>query len=184
MSFKLWIFIATALFSVGLVWGLTQPISSGDTLSAETKVLEDFANFINSLPAWAMFGFILLKNVSAVLFGFIMSPLFLVVPVISLVLNGSLIGMVAGTVIAEQSIGYLLAGLLPHGIFELPALFIGEAAALSSGLAVIQMVISSSKRELLTSKLKFNLKYLGISLALFIPAALIETFVTPLFLNT
>ncbi|MGE5271976.1 MAG: stage II sporulation protein M, partial [Thiohalocapsa sp.] len=39
--------------------------------------------------------------------------------------------------VSEYSVGYLLAGLLPHGIIELPALFIGEAAALGFGSAAM-----------------------------------------------
>ena len=183
MNFKPWVLVAVALFSIGLVFGLSLPDSNTGALSAETNALEQLATFINSLPPLAMFGLILLKNVTAVLFGFIMSPLFLVVPVLSLVLNGWLIGAVAGTVVAEQSVGYLLAGLLPHGVFELPALFMGEAAALSFGLAAMQSIAFRGKRDQLTVTLKSDLKYLGISLALFVPAALMETFVTPLFLG-
>ena len=182
MNFKLWVVVVIVLFSIGLVWGLSLPDNSAGALSTETKALEEFAEFVNSLPLWAMFGFILLKNVTAVLFGFIMSPLFLVVPVLSLVLNGWLIGAVAGRVVAEQSVGYLVAGLLPHGVFELPALFIGEVAALGFGVAIMQAVFTG-KRDQLMPKLKTNLKYLGISFVLFLPAALMETFVTPLLLR-
>ncbi len=183
MTFKTWLVIVITLFTVGIVWGLSTPSGSPGAFSEETSALQELARIIAKLPAWAMFGFILLKNISAVLFSFVLSPLFLVVPIVSLLMNGWLIGAVANTVVAEQSIGYLLAGLLPHGVFELPALFIAQAAALSFGVAAMRAVFDTSKREELTITLRMNLKYLGISAVLFLPAALIETFVTPLLLR-
>jgi stage II sporulation protein M len=98
-------------------------------------------------------------------------------------MNGWLIGVVANTVVAERSVGYLLTGLLPHGVFELPALFIGEAAALTFGVAAIRALFDRSRGGALTVALKTNLKYVGVAAALFLPAALIETFVTPLLLR-
>jgi stage II sporulation protein M len=72
--------------------------------------------------------------------------------------------------------------LLPHGIFELPALIIGEAAAFSFGTAAILALFKKERRNLLLPNLKQNLIYLLIAFALLLPAAIIETFVTPLLL--
>ena len=77
----------------------------------------------------------------------------------------------------------LLLGLLPHGIFELPAIIIGMAASLSFGFAAIQAAVSREKRAQLLPSLKQNSKYLLLALALLVPAAIMETFVTPLFLT-
>ena len=203
MRFRLSIVAVIIIFILGLVWGLLVSHDSASSItngtgstggssltndgtspfSAELQPMENLAKFINSLPAWAMFVIILLKNMSAVIFSFILSPLFLIVPVFSLVFNGWVIGVVSNQVIAQHSIGYLLAGLLPHGIFEIPALFIGEAAAFGFGIAIMRAVVSPNQREQLPAKLKSNLKYLVISLVILVPAALMETFVTPLLLR-
>jgi stage II sporulation protein M len=86
-------------------------------------------------------------------------------------------------VIEQESVGLLLAGLLPHGIFELPALIIGEAAALSFGSMAIIALISKKRRDQLSPNLKRNLKYLALAFALLLPAAIIETYITPLLLG-
>ena len=117
------------------------------------------------------------------LISFILSPFFWLVPVIALIFNGGLLGLVSDLVIQEKSLGYLLAGLLPHGIFEVPALIIGEAAALSFGTAVIVAVFKKERRKLLLPNLKQNLKYLAIAIIFFLPAAIIETYITPLLLG-
>ena len=118
----------------------------------------------------------------AVLLSFILSPIFNLVPVIALIMNGWLIGLVSTIVLQEQSLGYLLSGLVFHGIFELPAFIMGEAAALSFGAAVF-LALFKGKRGNLLPNLKRNSKYLLVAFALFIPAAIIETYVTPLFLG-
>ena len=78
---------------------------------------------------------------------------------------------------------FLLTGLLPHGIFELPPLIMGEAVALSFGIAVLRGIFGKDKQDIIKSNLKSNLKYLAVSAGLFITAAIIETFVTPVLLD-
>jgi stage II sporulation protein M len=183
VSVKTWLVVVVILFALGIVWGLSTPAGTSGAFSGETNALQQLADFISGLPLWLMFGFILLKNVSAVLLSFILSPFFLIMPIMSLVINGWLVGAVANTVVAQHSVGYLLIGILPHGVFELPALFIGEAAAISFGVAAMRGVFDKSGRGQLTATLRTDLKYLAISLLLFLPAALMETFVTPMLLK-
>jgi stage II sporulation protein M len=208
MRFRISIVIVIVLFALGLVWGLlssrsgvssvpatgsipgtgsaapgTTLIPDTNPLSSQIKGLENLAKFITDLPAWAMFLVIMLKNMSAVLFSFLASPVFLIFPVFSLVINGWVIGVVSNQVLIDHSIGYLLKALLPHGIIEIPALFIGEAAAIVFGIAIMQAIVSRKKRELLPASLKLSVKGLIISLILLVPAALMETFVTPALLR-
>ena len=68
-------------------------------------------------------------------------------------------------------------------IFELPALILGEAAALSFGTVVIRALFKSERRNLVLPNLKQNLKYLMVAFALLLPAAIIETYITPLLLT-
>ena len=173
------LFVVVALFAVGVVWGVSMPTNASGAFSEQTEAFRQLAEFIGNLPVGLMFGFILLKNISAVLFSFVLSPIVLIVPIVSLVMNGWLIGTVSNAVVAERSLGYLLAGILPHGVFELPALLIGEAAAMSFGIAAMQAVFDRSRREQLTITMRLDLKYLAFSLCLLVPAALMEVFVTP-----
>jgi stage II sporulation protein M len=73
----------------------------------------------------------------------------------------------------------VLAGLLPHGIFELPALVLGEACALSIGAAVITGMTNREKRGIIKTVIRSNLKYLGVTAGLFLAAAVVETWLTP-----
>jgi stage II sporulation protein M len=182
MGFKRWLFTAVFLFAAGLAWGLVTSVEAPDILTENAAALEEIADFLVPLSQPSVFLFIYAKNVAAVLVSFALSPVLCLVPVVALVLNGGLIGLISVLTIQEKSLAFLLAGVLPHGIFELPALIIGEAAALNFGAAVIAALFRQDKKERLLTALRQNARYLLISAILLFPAALIETYLTPLLL--
>jgi stage II sporulation protein M len=186
MPYKYWVFIAAGLFVIGLGIGVvisaTMPADIVSLFSGQLANLEKLASILGPFQATTAI-LIFFKNVSALLFSFIFSPILCLMPVIALVLNGSLISFVSAMVVQEESIALVLAGLLPHGIFEIPAFIIGEAAALSMGTATIIALFAKDRRSQLISTLKTNLKYLVLAFILLVPAAIIETFITPLFLQ-
>jgi len=94
-----------------------------------------------------------------------------------------MLAIVSTIAVEKASLGFVLAALLPHGIVEIPALMLGEAAALSFGTIVTLSLFNKEKRRLVLPNFKQNLKYLIIALALLLPAAIIETYITPLFLR-
>lgn len=181
MRYKWWIFISIGLFSIGMAGGLAVPVSAAAIFSEELLYLEELAKLLEPFKASTAV-FIFFKNISAVLISFIFSPLLLLIPILALTLNGFLLSFISVAVIEENSLGLLVAGLLPHGIFEIPALIIGEAAALSFGSMIIIAIFSKQSRGRLPAHLKLSLRYMLLSFALLLPAAIIETFVTPLFL--
>jgi len=183
MSYKRWLFIAILLFGVGLVLGLASPAGIAGLLAEDVAALEELAGFLASLPKLSVLVVIFIKNVTALLISFALSPFLCLVPVLALTVNGWVLGWVSASVIKEQSLGFLLAGILPHGIFELPAFIMGEAVALSFGTAVIPAMFKKERKNLLLSNLRQNLRYFVIALILLLPAAVIETYVTPLFLD-
>ena len=182
MSYKWWILVALCLFGVGLVFGLMPLASINGFISEDIAALEQFVDILASLPPALIVLLIFFKNASVLLLSFVLSPILCLVPILTLTVNGLLLGSVSVLVSQEKSIGFVLAGLLPHGVFELPAIIIGEAAALSFGAMMILAVFKKETRKLLLPSLKQNLRYLVIAFALLVPAAIIETFVTPLLL--
>jgi stage II sporulation protein M len=183
MNYRWWILIAIFLFSAGLVFGL-MPLTGTAGLSSEgITALQQLSDILLSLPLPLIALFIFFKNASALLISFALSPILCLAPVLALTFNGLLLGSVSAMVVQEKSVGFVLAALIPHGIFELPAFIIGEAAALSFGAMVILALFRKEAREHLVPSLKQNLKYLAIAFGLLVPAAIIETYVTPLLLT-
>ena len=182
MSYKRWLFIAVFLFGIGLAFGLSTPANNSLPSEYITAFEEQSASIL-TLPKPLIALFLFLKNTLALLVSFALSPIFCLIPILALIINGWMIALVSTLVIEEESLGFLLAGLLPHGIFELPALILGQAAALSFGAVVIIALFKRERRNLLLPSLKQNLRYLVVALVLLLPAAIIETYITPLLLG-
>ena len=221
MSYKWWVIVATSLFGVGIAFGLATPAGIGDPFAED--ILEQLSGLLTPFSVLTTI-FIFINNVVALVISFILSPILCLFPILALTVNGWLLAFVSSAVVSEKSLGFLLAGLLPHGIFEIPALILGEAAALSLGAMAVILILKKESRAVLVStvtkdvgrvllalamlfiigifhtivivallerqtrdplmvNLKQNLRYLMVALILFVPAAIIETYITPLLLT-
>jgi len=182
MNFRWWIIIAVSLFGVGIVLGLMTPEVTAELFTEDITALQELGELLAPFQ-FTTAVFIFLKNVSALLFSFIFSPFLCLFPIIALMVNGWLLSYVSVIVAQEQSFGYLLAGILPHGIIELPAFFIGEAAAVSFGVLAMTALFSRDKRSNFIPGLKKNARYLLVACVMLLPAAIIETYITPLLIT-
>jgi uncharacterized membrane protein SpoIIM required for sporulation len=99
------------------------------------------------------------------------------------------IGLVGGVLGAASLIGFspwltFAAGILPHGIFELTALFLATAAMLKVGAQLVTPQPNKSLGEvLLVSLADWFRVFVGIVLPFLAIAALIEIYVTPLLIK-
>ncbi len=186
MRFRFWVLIAVVLFVIGIGAGIVvsavMPAAVSGLFSEQASALEDIVADLGAYQV-ATAVFIFLKNATVVVLSFLFSPFFCIVPVLALLFNSAFLTYIAAIVVQEKSLGFLLAGLLPHGIIEIPALITGEAAALNFGVAMIVALFTRDRGSRLLPNFKMNLKYILLALALLVPAAIIETFVTPLLLS-
>ncbi len=182
LKYRVWVLAAAAVFSAGIVSGLVTPDTGTAFFGEDMAALEELAARLGPFQASTAV-FIFLKNVLALAVSFVFSPFLFLAPLLALAANGWILAYVSTFVIREESLGFLLAGLLPHGVFELPAIIIGEAAALSFGAAVMTALFSKPKRSLIMVNMRQNARYMLIAFALLLPAAIIETYISPLLLS-
>ena len=176
MSYKHWILVAIGLFGVGLVLGLAVPGEIANFLAGNIDALEELGAILVPFE-FSTALFILRNNVMALLFSFIFSPILCLVPILALTVNGGLISFVSAIVVQEKSLGFLLAGLVPHGIFELPAIIIGEAAALSFGAMVVSLLLRQESRSVLVSVVKRDWGHIFLALILFLVAGIFHAII-------
>ncbi len=178
IGIKKWILISSILFLTGLLIGIINP--STDIFNS-LDYLTDVAGDVSSLSSFGLFIFYAINNIFKIILSFIFSPLLCALPVLSLIVNGWVISNVGYYIIDIQQypVSFFIMGLLPHGIIEIPAFIIGQAAALSLGTMTIAAVFVKEKRPYLFQNLRKNLKYLGLVVLLLILAAGIEAFITP-----
>ncbi|MDO8567458.1 MAG: stage II sporulation protein M [Dehalococcoidales bacterium] len=175
MRFRYWIIAAIVLFSVGIALGL---MVKADFITQNVAAIKELGATLKPFRISTAV-FIYLKNVSTLLLSFVFAPVFLLLPIFALAVNGWILSFVVVLAAQQKSLGFALAAILPHGILEIPAIIIGEAAALSFGVAMLATLFARGRGQLLPN-LRRSLKYLVIAAILLIPAAFIETFITPL----
>src|SRR3989344_4027552 len=118
-----------------------------------------------------LFLYILQNNVQASFYGLAGGALLGLFPIITTVLNGLVLGYVGGLVIDTSSVVDLWR-LLPHGIFELPAVFISLGLGIYLGL----FLFSGSPRKAFFERLYQSANaFLVIVFPLFLLAAVIES---------
>ncbi len=118
----------------------------------------------------ALISFIFFNNVQSALFGLLFGIFFGIFPLLTSLVNGLVLGYVFHRVYAITGI-HEFWRILPHGIFELPAVFIALGLGLRLGMFLF------SKKPLHTLKERFILSlvlFLAVIVPLLIIAAIIE----------
>jgi stage II sporulation protein M len=181
--YGIWPFIAivVALFLLSAAAGYMVPSASPGTADTLLSGLQAKAESLTSQSPLTMMLGIFANNATgslmALLFGLIagLFPLFFVIS------NGLIIGIMLEMVVAKLgAIGgtaVFAAGILPHGILELPAVLISTAIGLRLGYAALRTLVKGDGEVTVQLKEGLMVFLFWIVPILFI-AAIIETFVT------
>lgn len=132
--------------------------------------------------SFQLFEFIFIKNITAVIISILLGIIFGIVPILIIIINGITLGVVSYIMLEQFNIFVLLAGILPHGIIEIPALIFSAASGVwlwRSFYRYVRYDENIMAKELI-SVFQFLLFIIMPMLAL---AALIETFFTPRILD-
>ena len=170
--------LLTVLLGVGI--GLLVPEQAAQTMNSFMEQIEQ-SGVITSDGQMSVFA-LLMNNWRAMLvsaaYGFL--P-FLFLPLISLLTNGVLLGMLAALFMAQgTSLLAYLAGILPHGIFEIPALVFSIACGVYLCRNMCRMVTNHPGKAPLLAVLEDLLRGMGMIVApLTVAAAFVECYVTP-----
>ena len=134
---------------------------------------------------WRLFVGIFVNNTVSTLITLLLGVVpFLFLPLANPVMNGGVIGLLAA--VSKQAgmpmVRFFLAGIAPHGIFELTAVLYATGLGLSLTLEVIRKILlptpaeSPSFPRLVLSALR---SWAVVVLPLLLVAAAVETFITP-----
>ncbi|KYO65175.1 stage II sporulation protein M [Thermovenabulum gondwanense] len=127
-------------------------------------------------------GLIFQNNVKALLLMMFGGIFFGIIPLIGMIFNGLLIGIMLAMVFYEgKTLAFFLATLLPHGILELPVIILGASFGLKTGFEVIIPSKKQNRMENLKENLTKSVLSMGILVPLLYIAAVIETLITPYF---
>jgi stage II sporulation protein M len=132
-SLRAYVLLAALLFIASFAIGYTA--SSLDPAFAErwTKELEVLRWIMNLNPILIMM-IIFLKNLLACAMAILLGLGMGVVPLMVATSNGVLLGVVSHNAIKSHGLLFLIAGILPHGIIELPVVLISIAIGIRLGI--------------------------------------------------
>lgn len=138
--------------------------------------LQELIKKTEGLSAGGLIEFILLNNARSAFFGIFLGIALGVFPVLHAIANGSILGYVFARVYQVSGFADFWR-ILPHGIFELPAIFIALGLGLKLGMFIFD---KQPSKELYTRFFNSLKVFLVIVVPLLIIAALIEGFLIAL----
>ncbi|WP_226482073.1 stage II sporulation protein M [Natrinema amylolyticum] len=176
---------AAGLFAFGIVVGVLLMLAGYNLLEIiEEMVGEPLFPDIGSESNVDLARFLLVNNTRAFLLSIVGALSLGLLTAWAMVFNGVIVGNVGAYVTRDVGLDYILVGLLPHGIFELPALFIAAGVG-------FRLLYRFGQRIRGTRDAVFTRPYLyrtGLLVLagwlLLVVAALVEAFVTPVLLET
>ncbi|WP_292388216.1 stage II sporulation protein M [Methanosarcina sp. UBA5] len=170
------------LFSVFLIVGYN---SAASFPSMAETLRESFSSRFESImtmnPLIIMLT-IFLNNAFLSLLFLVLGLALGILPVLFIAFNGYIVGVIVYLIAQERGLLFILLGLLPHGILELPMVFLAAGIGLRLGHQVFSALIGKPtqiKREF-KEGLMFYFRWI---LPLLLVAAIIETFITPIILS-
>jgi stage II sporulation protein M len=134
------------------------------------EYLKEILGETEGLSQVGLIKFIFLNNIQSSFAGMIFGFLFGIFPLIATVFNGYVVGFVSSIAVEQGGIITLL-DLLPHGIFELPAIFISLGLGLKFGTFLFQKNIKKSFNNFFIESMRV---FVFVILPLLIIAAVIE----------
>lgn len=177
-SIRVYIGLAVLFFAFSAALGYVEA-GLNSQVAEEWMAQLDMLKWITELPPVLIMVVIFLKNFLACAMSVLMGLGLGIVPFLVVTSNGFLLGIVSYETIQKAGVLYLMAGILPHGIIELPVVLLSIAVGFRLGYLVALSIIS--ERTDLTGETRTAVHLLLFRfMPLLLLAAFIETFITPL----
>jgi len=162
-----WFFVgALGLFTLTFLIGFAFPVFFREEIIA---MLKELVLSIEGLGMFELAWFIFLNNLAAGFMAFVLGIGLGVFPLVTCVVNGYLLGLVAREAVMVEGI-WTLWRILPHGVFELPAVLF----SIGMGLKLGGSIFSFKKGEVERSFVEGLRVFVFVIFPLLIVAAIVE----------
>ena len=173
---KNFIYIVIAIFFFFAFVGFFIP--TPDSISEQLlKFIQELMEKTAGMNQWELIQYIFLNNLQSSFFGLVLGVFFGIFPIITTIVNGYILGFVSIKVVSVEGI-FVLWRLFPHGIFELPAVFISLGLGLKFGSFIFQKKKFDSLKDYFVNSLRV---FFFIVFPLLVIAAIIEGSLIALF---
>jgi stage II sporulation protein M len=173
-----YIFVIYVIFFLSLANGYL--LALGNPAGARQTIDQLFSGFspLHQVSTFELFIFIFLNNSIKALLVIMTGFLFGIVPIFFVFSNANLIGVVLAIFGAREGFVRVVLSLLPHGIFEIPAILIASGYGLWLGVRFYRKLrYGETFREAFWFAVR---KYFTVVFPLLLLAAFIEAYLTTL----
>jgi stage II sporulation protein M len=174
------VFIGLSVFIFGLttVMGYYAAAVDPELASNWTKELEMLKWILDQPPVLIMM-IIFLKNLLASAMAMLLGLGLGLIPLMVVTSNGFLLGIVGYAAVQKAGFLFLAAGILPHGIIELPVVLVSIAIGFRLGY-LLALTLAKEKVDISgETRMAIHFLWRWVTPLLFLAAA-IETFITPI----
>lgn len=180
-SIRVYIGLSVFLFGLTAVMGYYTAAVDPEFASSWTDELE-MLKWIMDQPPFLIMTIIFLKNLLASSMAMLLGLGLGLLPLMVVTSNGFILGIVAYEAVQKVGWLYLAAGILPHGIIELPVVLVSIAIGFRLGY-LLALSILREKADL-TSEIRIAFHFLIRWVTpLLLLAAAVETFITPFIIS-
>jgi stage II sporulation protein M len=176
-SIRVYIVLSVMIFALTAVMGYFAAGLNSEMAASMLQELEMLKWIMDQPPVMIMI-IIFLKNFMACVMSVLLGLGLGLLPLLVVVTNGFMLGVVSYNVIQKAGPLYLLAGILPHGIIELPVVLVSIAVGFRLGYLVALSIFGEKADIVKETKMAVHLLIYRI-MPLLLLAAFIETFITP-----
>ncbi len=166
---KTYIYASILIFVVFLAIGFFVPATEG-VENLIQQFIDELLNRTQDMGFLELTGFIFLNNIQSSFLGMIYGILLGIFPVLAAAANGYLLGFVASESVLVGGI-FILWRIFPHGIFELPALFISLGLGIKLGTFIFKEKKIETLKEYFINSLR---AFVFVVIPLLVIAAVIE----------
>ncbi len=170
---------ATALFSLAFVGGVLavrQDPAFGQQLVESVR--DQVGAQILSDTSWMLFLTIFLNNLVACVTLYLGGATFGLLTLLVIASNGLVIGGIVEIIREEQGTGFILAGILPHGVLEIPAVLVSAGLGLLLAEALGHELLAGSE-DAAGEALRYGRIFMRFVVPFVAVAAAVEAFITP-----
>jgi stage II sporulation protein M len=173
-----YVIASLTLFALGVVAGLLTVQRVPSLADHFQDMLANFVRMFGGMPPVQLAGAIFLNNALKTLCAIVFGVILGIVPAIFLLTNGVALGIAMSISTQTRGLWPSLLAILPHGILELPAVFLGTSIGLMIGRRAMQRLAGRAETSI-GAELIQGIKYFcTVLVPLLFVAAFVEAFIT------
>ncbi|SEW27259.1 stage II sporulation protein M [Natrinema salifodinae] len=178
-----YVWFAASLFALGIVAGVALLLAGYDLLEIIAELLDESLFPDLEADGLDLARLLLVNNTQAFAVSILGALTLGVLTAWAMVFNGIIVGNVGAAIGTSVGFDYIFVGLIPHGIFELPSLFIAAGVGFRL-LHRLGQRIRGTRGAAITKPYLYRTALLVFAAWLLLAvAALVEAFVTPALLE-